>query len=74
LLQRITLDEALQLALKVLRQVMEEKLEATNVEVATITADTKKFRLLSKEEVQQIINKLPKKEEEEDKDKETATE
>jgi 20S proteasome subunit alpha 5 len=67
---RITLEEAEQLALKVLRQVMEEKLEASNIEIATITTDTKKFRILSKEEAQQIIDKLPKKEEDEDKDKE----
>ena len=53
----MTLDEGLVLALKVLKQVMEEKVSLTNVEVATVTrADG--FKVLDTERVQEIINTL----------------
>eukprot|EP00029_Vermamoeba_vermiformis_P009183 TRINITY_DN44_c0_g1_i1.p1 TRINITY_DN44_c0_g1~~TRINITY_DN44_c0_g1_i1.p1 ORF type:complete len:252 (-),score=84.23 TRINITY_DN44_c0_g1_i1:76-831(-) len=58
----MTLAEAEKLALSVLREVVEEKVDATNVEVASITVQTKKFRLYTREEVGAIISALPPKE------------
>lgn len=45
------------LAVKVLKQVMEEKLSATNVQVASVTI-TSGFKIYSVEEVQNLINRL----------------
>merc|ERR1712113_125173 len=47
----MTIAEAETLSLTVLRQVMEEKLSKVNIEVATVRADTKKFKLYSAEEL-----------------------
>ncbi len=58
----MTLAEAEKLAMSVLREVVEEKVDATNVEVAAITVQTKKFRLYTREEVGAIISALPPKE------------
>mmetsp|Transcript_8173 Transcript_8173/g.24019 ORF Transcript_8173/g.24019 Transcript_8173/m.24019 type:complete len:262 (+) Transcript_8173:84-869(+) len=55
----MTIAEAETLALTVLRQVMEEKLSNVNIEVATIRADTKLFKLYGKEELQGVIQRLP---------------
>merc|ERR1712087_1041593 len=49
--QDMTIKEGETLALTVLRQVMEEKLSKTNIEVASIRADTKKFYQYSAEEL-----------------------
>jgi 20S proteasome subunit alpha 5 len=45
------------LAVKVLKQVMEEKLNATNVQVACVTK-TCGFKIYSVEEVQYLINRM----------------
>uniref|UniRef100_A0A1I8JR95 Proteasome subunit alpha type-5 n=1 Tax=Macrostomum lignano TaxID=282301 RepID=A0A1I8JR95_9PLAT len=50
----MSLRDALVLALKILKQVMEEKLDMTNVEVVTVTPD-RKYHLLAKEEVEAVI-------------------
>ncbi|KAJ3064563.1 proteasome component pup2, partial [Quaeritorhiza haematococci] len=50
----LTLKEAELLALKVLKQVMEEKLNATNVQVATVTPD-KGWRIHSEEELAAVV-------------------
>merc|ERR1712232_1103151 len=55
----MTMPDAETLALTVLRQTMEEKLSKTNIEVASVRADTKKFRLFSGEELEGIIKRLP---------------
>ncbi len=53
----ITLQESLTLAVKVLKQVMEEKLSASNIQVATVTkADG--FKILSEETVAEAISRL----------------
>ncbi|EPZ34731.1 Proteasome subunit alpha type-5 [Rozella allomycis CSF55] len=53
----MTLVEAENLSLKLLKQVMEEKLCATNIQVASVTpADG--FQIYSDEKVQQIIERL----------------
>ncbi|TFG05252.1 MAG: archaeal proteasome endopeptidase complex subunit alpha [Promethearchaeota archaeon] len=60
----LSLDEATILALQALQSVIEgEKFDSTNVEIAVIRADTKKFTRLSNEEIDTYIKKLPKKQE-----------
>jgi len=54
----LKLHEAQTMALEVLRQVMEEKLNSTNVEVAIVTPTTGKFTVLRREELEQIIKGL----------------
>lgn len=56
-LQTMTIKEAINLALSTLKQVMEEKLNSTNVEVMTMTAG-ELFRMFSKEEVEEYINNM----------------
>jgi len=57
--QDMTLQEAETLGLTVLRQVMEEKLCARNIELATIPVTTKKFTLHTCEELEAKIARLP---------------
>jgi len=52
--KNMTLREASVEALKILKQVMEEKLNATNIEMATITPRDK-FQMMKKEELELII-------------------
>mmetsp|Transcript_415 Transcript_415/g.782 ORF Transcript_415/g.782 Transcript_415/m.782 type:complete len:111 (-) Transcript_415:154-486(-) len=54
----LTLKEAEVLALRTLKQVMEEKLDKTNVEIGAVTADTGEFRIYSKEELAECISRL----------------
>ncbi|CAH3138377.1 unnamed protein product [Porites evermanni] len=53
----MTLKEACKSALTILKQVMEEKLNATNVELATATPD-KKFRMFTKEEIETLVQEI----------------
>ncbi|KAJ1974917.1 proteasome component pup2 [Dimargaris xerosporica] len=53
----ISLQEAEALALKVLKQVMEEKLSATNIQVAAVTPEHG-FQVYSKEKLQTIVDTL----------------
>ncbi|ORY07443.1 N-terminal nucleophile aminohydrolase [Basidiobolus meristosporus CBS 931.73] len=53
----MTLQEAETLALKVLKQVMEEKLNSINVELASIVPG-EKFRLYNKAELEEVIARL----------------
>lgn len=57
LLQSMTLKEALKAALTILKQVMEEKLNDTNIEVMTMTPE-KLFHLFAKEELQEVIKDI----------------
>uniref|UniRef100_T1JK43 Proteasome subunit alpha type n=1 Tax=Strigamia maritima TaxID=126957 RepID=T1JK43_STRMM len=50
----LTLKDALKAVLTILKQVMEEKLNSTNVEVATVTKE-KNFIMFSKEDVEEVI-------------------
>ena len=45
------------LAVKVLKQVMEEKLNAANVQIASVTK-TSGFKIYSVDEVQNLINRM----------------
>lgn len=53
----MTLREACKSALTILKQVMEEKLNATNVELGTSTPD-KNFRMFTKEEIETLVQEI----------------
>lgn len=53
----MTLVEAETLALKVLKQVMEEKLNSTNVQLASVTKDGG-FQIYAPEKLQQVVDRL----------------
>merc|ERR1712056_113181 len=55
----MTMKEAETLGVTVLRQVMEEKLSKTNIEVAAISAETRKFRMYTEDELEEVIRGLP---------------
>ena len=52
----MTLEEAIRKSMTILKQVMEEKLNETNVEVATVTKDG--FKILSGDQLQEYIKEL----------------
>mmetsp|Transcript_5623 Transcript_5623/g.8368 ORF Transcript_5623/g.8368 Transcript_5623/m.8368 type:complete len:244 (-) Transcript_5623:23-754(-) len=52
------LDEGIKMAVKILKQVMEEGITNSNVEVAVVPSDSKKFRSLSPEELQNFLNQI----------------
>lgn len=54
----LTLEEAELLVLKTLKQVMEEKLDAKNVQLASVTKE-KGFRIYGDEEMAEVVAKLP---------------
>lgn len=54
----MTLQEAETLSLRTLKQVMEEKLDGSNVELAAVTKDTGRFRIYSTEQLKQCIARL----------------
>eukprot|EP00992_Anisonema_acinus_P012468 TRINITY_DN8134_c0_g1_i1.p1 TRINITY_DN8134_c0_g1~~TRINITY_DN8134_c0_g1_i1.p1 ORF type:complete len:243 (+),score=42.51 TRINITY_DN8134_c0_g1_i1:54-782(+) len=54
----MNLEEATQLCVSILKQTMEEKLNASNVEVAVIPAASKKLKVLSTTEIEALIQKL----------------
>lgn len=56
--QSLTLVDAETLVLKTLKQVMEEKLDSKNVQLASVTKD-KGFRIYSDEEMAEVVQRLP---------------
>jgi len=54
----LTLEEAEILVLKTLKQAMEEKLDAKNVQLASVTKD-KGFRIYTDEEMSEVVGRLP---------------
>lgn len=54
----MTLDDAEKLAVRILKQVMEEKLSKHNIEIATVRADTKKLRIYTVDTIEQIIKEV----------------
>eukprot|EP00118_Oscarella_pearsei_P025253 m.307837 g.307837 ORF g.307837 m.307837 type:complete len:242 (+) comp42904_c0_seq1:28-753(+) len=52
-----SLDDACKAAMTILKQVMEEKLTSSNIEMATLTS-TKKYHFWEKEELEDLIKKL----------------
>ena len=53
----LTLAEAEQLVLKTLKQVMEEKLDAKNVQLASVTKE-KGFRIYGEEAMAEVVGRL----------------
>ena len=53
----LTLEEAEVLVLKTLKQVMEEKLDGKNVQLASVTKE-KGFRIYSDEEMEGVVGRL----------------
>ncbi|XP_060843344.1 proteasome subunit alpha type-5 [Rhopalosiphum padi] len=51
------LNEAINVILNILKQVMEDKLSPTNIEIVTVTPD-KLYHMLDKEELQEVFDKL----------------
>lgn len=56
--KNMTLKEACKHSLTILKQVMEEKLNATNIEMSTISTKDKLFHLFSKEEIEEVIKEM----------------
>ncbi|NWQ84281.1 PSA5 protein, partial [Columbina picui] len=56
-LQSMTLKEAIKSSLVILKQVMEEKLNATNIELATVEPGMK-FHMYTKEELEEVIKDI----------------
>jgi 20S proteasome subunit alpha 5 len=54
----MTLVEAETLAMQTLKQVMEEKVTATNVELAAVSAATGRFRIYHQDEVTAVLARL----------------
>ncbi|KYK62674.1 putative proteasome subunit alpha type 5-2 [Toxoplasma gondii TgCatPRC2] len=57
--QSMSFEDAEALVLVVLRQVMEEKLNCNNVEVACVKTSDRKYHQYSSEELQALIDRLP---------------
>jgi len=56
--ETMTLDDALLLALKCMSKVLEDKLDAQKIRIATVSSATKKFSKLSQEDVDKYIKRL----------------
>eukprot|EP00727_Mastigamoeba_balamuthi_P006744 m51a1_g2690 putative proteasome subunit alpha type 5 (169) ;mRNA; r:759733-760649 len=54
----MTLEEAEKLALAVLKQVMEEKINSTNVEMAVVRAETRRYEVYDKDHIEAILKSL----------------
>ena len=54
----MSLDDAILLALKCMSKVLEEKLDAQKIRIATVPAATKKFAKLTQEEVEKYLKRL----------------
>ncbi|CDJ50111.1 proteasome subunit alpha type 5, putative [Eimeria brunetti] len=57
--ETMSMEAAEDLALVVLRQVMEEKLNANNVEMAALRVGEESFKQYTAEDLKKIINRLP---------------
>merc|ERR1712070_303251 len=55
----LTLVEAETLAMKVLKQVMEEKLTDNNVEIAAVSAETRRFKVYEGDALEAVIARIP---------------
>ena len=56
--KEMTLREAEILAISTLKQVMEEKISSKNVELALITVEKKKFEVMEKEYIEELIKEI----------------
>ena len=62
--QSLTLAEAEVMALSILKQVMEEEIKPTNVEIASVSAATGKFQVYNAGRIQELIEVVNRKHEE----------
>ncbi|GAA5991783.1 hypothetical protein JCM5350_005423 [Sporobolomyces pararoseus] len=60
----MTLEQAKLLSLKVLKQVMEEKLDFNNVQLAVVSEQTQGYKILNKEELKPVIEEVERVEKE----------
>lgn len=58
MLQSLTIIDAETLVLKTLKQVMEEKLDSKNVQLASVTKE-RGFRIYTDEEMAAVVERLP---------------
>eukprot|EP01096_Ripella_sp_DP13-Kostka_P015718 TRINITY_DN7449_c0_g1_i1.p1 TRINITY_DN7449_c0_g1~~TRINITY_DN7449_c0_g1_i1.p1 ORF type:complete len:285 (+),score=133.93 TRINITY_DN7449_c0_g1_i1:97-855(+) len=58
----LTLDEAQVIALTTLKQVMEDEIQSSNVEIALVDVVTKRFRIFAKDELERLIDIVKKNE------------
>jgi len=56
----LTWEQAEVIALGTLKEVMEEKITNTNVEVVTVKTDTKQYKSYTPEEVEAVLGRVPK--------------
>jgi len=54
----MTVKEALKVALTILKQVMEEKLTDTNIEICTILTENQEFKIFNKEEMLKAVEEI----------------
>ena len=59
--ESLSLDEAILLAIEALKNSSSEKLTAKNIDVAVVPSDTKEYRKLTEQEVEEYFRKLTKK-------------
>jgi 20S proteasome subunit alpha 5 len=65
----MTLEEAKLLSLKVLKQVMEEKLDFNNVQLAVVSESTQGYKILNKEELKPVIEEVERVEKEKEEER-----
>lgn len=58
--QEISLAEAEELALRILKQVMEEEVKSTNIEIAVARTATKTFEIYKKDKIDALIEIVKK--------------
>ncbi|GAA5831889.1 hypothetical protein JCM5353_008133 [Sporobolomyces roseus] len=65
----MTLEEAKHLSLKVLKQVMEEKLDFNNVQLCVVAESTRGYKILNKEELKPVIEEVERVEKEKEEER-----
>ena len=65
----MTLEQAKHLSLKVLKQVMEEKLDFNNVQLCVVSEQTGGYKILNKEELRPVIEEVERVEKEKEEER-----
>lgn len=65
----MTLEQAKHLSLKVLKQVMEEKLDFNNVQLAVVSEQTGGYKILNREELKPVIEEVERVEKEKEEER-----
>ena len=69
----MTLEQAKHLSLKVLKQVMEEKLDFNNVQLAVVSEQTGGYKILNKDELKPVIEEVERVEKEKEEERLRST-